>query len=307
MNSARPTRKVLVAALAACLVAAVAIAPALGAGKRGPKTQKVSLLYAVDSASGTLQGKGKALTLKLQGTAADAVWFSDRPERRSGSFPSGDLASSWKGFGFAADPPNAALVYEDPALGFERTVILRLSKPRATKAHSLTFAARVIGPAKASGNLGSHGEAADNRPAAKFGDASLFVDDGEAPVAQGCVLQPHANCSGHELDNFYIEGVELQGITLNDSNMAGMHALGINFEGATILESNLEASNLSYANFEKANLGGSDMSTTTLVGASFKGANLTNANFIGAEEANLAGAKRCNTKLPNGSIDNSGC
>lgn len=300
-------RRVLVILAACLLVLGAAIAPALGAAKREPKKQKVSLLYVVESASGTLSGKGKKRTLTLKGTAADAVWFSDRPERRSGSFPTAAIAGSWKGFGFAADPPNAALVYMDPALGFERTVILKLTKPRAGKAHSLSFTARVVGPAKAAGNLESHGEAADTRPAAKFGDASLFIDDGEAPVAQGCVLQPHANCSGHELDEFWIENAEMQGITLNDANMFQMHANGINFEGATILESNVENSQLYQANFNNANLGGSNLSTTWLQQATFKGANLTNANFLGAEEAEFTGAKLCHTTMPNGSINNSDC
>src|SRR5690348_3842573 len=135
-------RRLAISAAVFVLVLAAAIPAAVGAGgKREPKLQKVSLLYVVDSASGTLTGKGKARALTLKGTAADAVWFSDRPERRSGSFPTGGLASSWKGFGFAADPPNAALVYMDPALGFERTVVLTLSKPRyAAKSHALSFA-----------------------------------------------------------------------------------------------------------------------------------------------------------------------
>lgn len=303
----------LLATIAACLLAlGVVIGPAFGAGagpvKKTPKKQKVSLLFAVESAAGTLSGKGAAKKLTLAGTAKDTVWFSDRPERRSGAFGTGEIAAAWKGLGFLADPPNAALVFEDPALGFERTAILELSKPRYTaKSHSLSFSARVLPPARASGNLKKHGEAADNRPAAEFGNASLFIDDGEAPVAQGCVLQPHADCSQHELAEFWIENAEMQGITLNDANMFQMHANGIDFEGATIVESNLENSQLYDANFAGANLYGSNLSTTWLEFADFKGANLTKATLLGAEEAELAGAKLCQTTMPNGGVNNSGC
>ncbi len=37
------------------------------------------------------------------------------------------------------------------------------------------------------------------RPASSFADASLFIDDGTAPVINGCMIQPYTQCSGGKL------------------------------------------------------------------------------------------------------------
>src|SRR4051794_21850141 len=92
--------------------------PGHAAGKvtRQPRMRKVSLLYALNAGSGRLaprKGKGARYELTLQGLDRNVTWFSDRPVRRTSSFPIAGLAKAWTGFGFAADPPNAALTYSD--------------------------------------------------------------------------------------------------------------------------------------------------------------------------------------------------
>ena len=83
--------------------------------------------------------------------------------------------------------------------------------------------------------------------------------------------------------------------------------------------SNLNRANLDGANLSKANLSKTNLSQTDLTGANVTGANLTNAilsmvNLTWADltGANLAGANVegtifCNTTMPDGTNNNSGC
>jgi hypothetical protein len=53
-----------------------------------------------------------------------AEWFIDRPDRRAGAAPIGDLVHGWGSLGFAADPPNAAVS------GTDEFTTVELSDPR---------------------------------------------------------------------------------------------------------------------------------------------------------------------------------
>lgn len=56
-------------------------------------------------------------------------------------------------------------------------------------------------------------------------------------------------------------------------------------------------------------LRGADLQRKNLKEADLRGAKLGSASLIGADlnKANLEGAKMCNTTMPVGTIDNSGC
>ena len=58
-----------------------------------------------------------------------------------------------------------------------------------------------------------------------------------------------------------------------------------------------------------AYLSGADLVFTNLSGANLSGADLNEANLFGADlvGANLTEARFCETKMPNGTMDNSGC
>ncbi len=119
---------------------------ASGQALRAPRNSKISLLYVLNAGRGTLMpqpGHPGRLTLTLTGLERRAVWFSDRPTRRSGTFPISGLATAWKGFGFASQPPNAALDYTDPTRGPGHTVILELTHARYHHG-TLTFTARSV-------------------------------------------------------------------------------------------------------------------------------------------------------------------
>ena len=61
---------------------------------------------------------------------------------------------------------------------------------------------------------------------------------------------------------------------------------------------------LSEANLEGANLGRANLEGANLTGANLEGADLYKANLEGSD---LSGAILCNTTMPDGTIDNSGC
>jgi hypothetical protein len=191
-------KRCLLAGLVSLHALALLATPALGAGTpaKEPKVTEVSLLYALNAGSGTLDKvNGDKYKLTLKGLDRRVTWFSDRPARRTSSFPVRGLARSWKGFGFAADPPNAALTYTSQS-GNARTAILELSRPRYAEG-KLVFAARALHPKRVMRpNLTHHAAVADRSPARRFTDASLFIDDAEAPTVDGCLIQPWTLCMG---------------------------------------------------------------------------------------------------------------
>ena len=74
---------------------------------------------------------------------------------------------------------------------------------------------------------------------------------------------------------------------------------GANFYEADLQEVNLNGAILHHANLRRSNLSGADLSSSMLFRADLFGADLTNAN--------LEGAKFCNTILPLGSISVKDC
>jgi hypothetical protein len=308
----------LVAAL--CLLSlALAIAPALGAGKAAKKArmQGISLLYALDAGTGTLtprKGEGAEYKLTLKALDRSVTWFSDRPTRRSGSFPVADLAESWKGFGFAADPPNAALTYTDKAGDSGRTVILELSLLRYAKG-TLSFAARVLDPKRIkSPNLAQHAAGADRKPAPAFTEASVFLDDGEAEVVNGCVIQPFTECLNLDLGEIDLTREAWGAVNFSGSDLDGTDAQQAGLEGAIFVKSSLRNSDFQLAGLQDANFSGANLEHANFVAAFLGNANFENANLAGAnltsaevdeeegQSINFHGANICGAAMPNGTI-----
>jgi hypothetical protein len=105
--------------------------------------------------------------------------FTDRPARSASALSTREFVRSWKAEGFAADPPNAALVIGD-APATRDVYTFEISKPRIDKQGRVVFRAKRIG-APSSGPLESFGKRADKPAAGRFGHASLFVDAGSLP------------------------------------------------------------------------------------------------------------------------------
>jgi hypothetical protein len=89
----------------------------------------------------------------------------------------------------------------------------------------------------------------------------------------------------------------------------GQNLSKCDFSGEDLRDENLRGTNLSRALFEDANLCGANLRGTNLHKADFTDANLTRVDLRGTNlsTADLTNAQFCQTRRPNGSIDNSGC
>jgi hypothetical protein len=235
-----------------------------------PKRTRISLLYVLNAGAGTLRSENGRLTLTLTGVEPQTVWFSDRPARRTGSFPARDMVSSWEGFGFGRVPPNAALVYTDEERR-DRTVILELSQPYVERGgHVMSFPVTVVDPRTVrSGDLAGHAKVADRRPASHLVDPSLFIDSVSGVSSGGCVLQPYSDCSGW--------GLGLYGTDFNELDLQGM-----DFEGDDLGNSTFTGANLNGANLAKTNVEGDSFNDVQASNASFEEADMNWSNFTGA-------------------------
>lgn len=145
----------------------------------------MSLLFVQTAQSGSLEqdAAGDGYDLRLAEVSPTTSWFSDRPERKAGTQTTGTMISDWEAFGFASDPPNAALVFTDRAKT-EDTVIVELSEPRYDAgARELRYRARLL-DAPHDGLAAAAGHAPAVTPTT-FATSSLFIDDAQVKASTG--------------------------------------------------------------------------------------------------------------------------
>lgn len=126
-----------------------------------------------------VKGKNGTLTLTLQGTRADTVYFSDRPARVSGAVDTGifEEGSMWN----EGNNPNAALMLPDEPPAND-TVIVTLSNPRYDRKNAtLVYTANIVPDYQGDG-LKAYEGFADPGVAEHFGRAMLFIDSARLPV-----------------------------------------------------------------------------------------------------------------------------
>lgn len=169
--------KLLIVCGALLGLAVFASAAAAAPGSSGHS--KGSLLYVQETAGGSIQRLGDgAYRLRLTGISPRVTTFTDRPRRRAGSQGLEGFVGSWGANGFAADPPNAALVL-DHAPAAHDVALLTLSHPHYNRARqTLTYRATPLHGRDTA--LASFARRADPVRAGDLGAASLFVDDGGA-------------------------------------------------------------------------------------------------------------------------------
>lgn len=298
VTSPRPQALVALLALAVALsfaAGATARGPAAKRGPQRPTVQKISVLYVVDAGKGSLRpARRGGYRLVLGGLGRDVVWFSDRPARRSGTFPTRGFVAAWKGFGFLADRPNAALVYDD------RTAVLELGPPRLVKG-KLIFAARRVGPRRAGRNLAAHARDADPIRPGDFGNAALFIDNAQGLTYKNCLFEPFTVCANLLLEtgpSDYLEGIDLRGARLTAIEFGNSNMRNANLEGATLDRVGFEGTNLSGANLKGVKQEGGEWQQVELDGAELQHADLSDvvmfqstANRARFRETDLSGAQ----------------
>jgi hypothetical protein len=160
-----------------CALSALAILVPAAAAAPGKASAAGSLLYVQQTEGGSLRHlRAGGFELQLTGVSPRVSTFTDRPRRSAGSQPLRSFVSGWSKAGFAADPPNAALVL-DRAPDSRDVAMLTLSRPRYDRRHhTLTYLVRPLHEEDSA--LAAFTKRADPVRAGNFGSAALFVDNG---------------------------------------------------------------------------------------------------------------------------------
>lgn len=157
-------------ALVLTIVAVLAAAPTAASAS--------GLLFAQGVRSGELRGDGKGGYVLSVRPSGRTTAFTDRPARRVSSIDPRSLVRRWASYGFADNPPNAALVVDDAPRN-ANVFALTLRRPRVLSGGRLAFDARPLrGEA---GALADQLRGADRLRATRFAAGSLFVDDAGLP------------------------------------------------------------------------------------------------------------------------------
>jgi hypothetical protein len=124
------------------------------------------------------------VTLVMEGVDPHAIWFTDRPVRKSGAITTSKLAAEWADGGtFDKDAPNAALVLHEPKKvddGVTDTLVAEV-QDAVYNPENKTFRAqlKVLTDEEADnseGNLAAHGDNHDVAWPSEAGAVSLFID-----------------------------------------------------------------------------------------------------------------------------------
>jgi hypothetical protein len=170
---ARRRRRYALAAAAVAVLAVAVLAPIADAATPAPGGE----LYVATAGGGTLTPTAHGrYRLVLRHPSTRITAFSDHPARSSRGESLRSFVAHWSKAGFAADPPNAALVV-DHAPADRDVMVLELSKPELTRSGALTFHARRVG-ATGAGALKAFARRADGKLQRSFGRAGLFIDSG---------------------------------------------------------------------------------------------------------------------------------
>lgn len=173
----------VIGGLAAALVLLCWAATAGAQDARTLPTPAPGTLYVLQAQGGTLERAPGGWVLMLREPDARVTAFSDRPARVGGAVALRRFVARWRA-SFGADPPNAALQLDRAPAGRD-VVLLELRRPRHDRrAQTLTFRVRPLRTTDRR-RLSTIARRADRRVAARFGRASLFIDDGPSAFGYG--------------------------------------------------------------------------------------------------------------------------
>lgn len=169
--------RILALSVALCLLGAMLSAATPAAGKSQKQRSAGSLLFVQQTRGGELDRVGPGVyRLTFRGVSPTVSTFTDRPRRRAGEQGLARFVRNWADNGFAADPPNAALVLRD-APNSRDVAMLTLSHPRYDRRKGvLAYTAKPL-HGDAATSLRGFSRRGDRLRPLSFGAASLFVDD----------------------------------------------------------------------------------------------------------------------------------
>lgn len=133
-----------------------------------------------------LRGPTRSISGGLSVRTRSVEWFTDRPERRAGTMTARALVRGWQAWGFADDPPNAALT------GHDLDVVVELSAPRVRNGRLHFHVAPVRGRLPR-GKLGAVSAFVDATSTATTSTVQIVNNSGEQTTAFVYVTFPYLN------------------------------------------------------------------------------------------------------------------
>ena len=130
-----------------------------------PSSGKLAALPAAGNLLFVVRGPAEVSSGRLTVDTETVEWFTDRPRRRAGVASVSELAKRWGGYGFAGDPPNAALA------GPNFDTVVELTDPEMTD-DGIAFDFKPL-----------RGELAPN-DVEELEELSLFIDAGPTPSCE---------------------------------------------------------------------------------------------------------------------------
>jgi hypothetical protein len=163
---------------AAWLAAGAQAVPALAAGGQAEPATGPGLLYAHEARSGTFKRskqRWSVYVLTLRGVEPKALWFEDRPGRREGVVQIQRMLDGFFGKP-GEEPPNAAISVHVPGSDDQVLMGVELVAAKYDRAkRTLRYWVRELDD-EDSAPMGVRG-GTDERLPARFGHASVFIDD----------------------------------------------------------------------------------------------------------------------------------
>lgn len=127
------------------------------------------------------QGDSELMLLTLQGVPNALTYFSDRPWRLAGTLETQEFISAVIDEG--SDPPNAALVLQNPESETQDVVIIELlSGTYQHDSNTMTYSVRLLFDTPR--NLSQWANRRDDLLPRDFGDVSLFIDGSSCQSTQ---------------------------------------------------------------------------------------------------------------------------
>ena len=107
----------------------------------------------------------------------------------------------------------------------------------------------------------------------------------------------------------YLVDAKLSGSNLSGANLRDAHLNGADLSNTNLRGAGLDGAKLFRANFSNADLTGASLVGANLEFAQLRGASLTDADLTDAklETAHTRGAVFCNTRMPDGTVNNTNC
>jgi hypothetical protein len=287
-----------------CALLALAALVSFASVASAKPTPQTSLLYVQQTDGGNLRHlAGGGFRLELTGVSPRVSTFTDRPRRRAGSRSLRQFVAGWGKAGFAADPPNAALVL-DGAPRSRDVAMLTLSRPRYDRRrHTLSYRVKPLRE-KDTDTLAGFAKRGDPVRAGDFGSASLFVDNGAAQVGYAGITVEISNAPAGQTFQLLVTPVGGRAGWTIPSSSRGFGALQLvspsrspipvsrlyNSSSAIVLETSAEGTGPTYSAQLNATLEaeGSDTVALTAEGAFGATVILTWPTATGAESQVMA-------------------